>query len=156
MTIPFRTADIKALNTEDILKPWRWVLGTEVSLIAVTLLGDLFLLNSDGSISWLDSGTGTLEIVADNETTFETALENADNTDIWFGENLVQRMENAGKAVSAGQCYSYIQPPALDGTYEPDNFKVSDVLSHAQTYGAIMQSLQGLPEGTQVILESDE
>ena len=79
---------------------------------------------------------------------FEQAVADQDNNSLWFGHSLVDELRAAGKVLKPGECYSYIQLPMLGGEYEPDNFRVYDVLTHFRVWGPIHEQLHDLPDGT--------
>ena len=98
----------------------------------------------------LDAGNGTLERVADHELQWRTRLRNAGTADLWSGRALVARLVQSGLVLAPGQCFTYLQSPALGGSYEPSNFKASNLPQHFATWGPLLGAIKGLPDGTSV------
>jgi len=133
-----------------MLKFWRWLIPETHRPLFATALGDLFLSAPDGSVWWLDVGDGQLQAVAASEDEFRRAVTDPDNNCLWFGAALVDQLRAAGKVLAAGECYCYLQLPMLGGEYEPDNFRVFDVVHHFQVWGPIHEQLRDLPDGATV------
>ena len=50
-----------------------WLVGDDVQLLVVSVLGDLFLRNAEGQILWLDTGAARLSRVAESADEFKRA-----------------------------------------------------------------------------------
>jgi hypothetical protein len=133
-----------------MLEFWRWLIPTTYRPLFATALGDLFLAPPDGSIWWLDMGTGELQAVAASEGEFRRAVADPEHNGLWFGAALVDQLRSAGKVLALGECYSYLQLPMLGGSFEPANFRVCDVVHHFQVWGPIHERLRDLPDGATV------
>jgi hypothetical protein len=133
-----------------MLEFWRWLIPEALRPLFATALGDLFLAVPDGSGWWLDVGDGQLRFVAAGEDEFRRAVTDLDNNSLWFGAALVDRLRVAGKLLGTGECYCYLLLPMLGGAYEPDNFRVYDVVRHFRVWGPIHEQLRELPDGATV------
>lgn len=143
-------ATLADIDTGRLLEHWRWLVPEPARPLYATALGDLFLVEPGGEVSWLDMGNGQLQLVARSETDFERAAADSDNASLWFGASLVDRLIAAGKVLGSGECYSFLQLPMLGGEYEPNNFRVLDVVSHFRVWGPIHEQLRNLPDGATV------
>ncbi len=133
-----------------LLEHWRWLIPESSRPLFATALGDLFVIDPGGQVSWLDMGDGQLQPVATSEADFERAASDPDNASFWFGTTLVDQLLAAGKALGPGECYSYLQLPMMGSQYEPNNFGVCDVVSHFRIWGPIHEQLRNLPDGATV------
>jgi hypothetical protein len=136
------------VNIGRMLEFWRWLIPESHRPLFATALGDLFLAAPDGSVWWLDMGTGELKPVAANEDKFRTAIADPDNNSLWFGAVLVDELRAAGQVLKPGECYCYKLLPMLGGEFKPANFVVYDVVKHFRVCGPIHEQLHNLPDGT--------
>jgi hypothetical protein len=144
------------LDVGQMLQSWRWLIPETHRPLFATALGDLFLTAPDGSVGWLDMGTGQYEAVAANEEEFQRAAQDPENSSLWFGAGLVDRLRAAGKVLGPGQCYCYLQLPMLGGEYEPANFVIYDLNHHFQVWGPIHEQLHDLPDGATIEFKIEE
>ena len=144
---------LTGVDVDHMLEHWRWLLPTSYRPKFATALGDLFLVDADGRVTWLDVGRGTLEIVAEGEDAFESAATIADNLVDWFGKVLVDALRAAGNVLGPGECYSYRTLPLLGGRYEPQNFTKYPVARHFRVWGPIHEQLRDVPDGSGIRIE---
>ena len=133
-----------------LLENWRWLVGTDVQLVLVSALGDLFLSDTEGRILWLDVGAARVTQVAESSDEFKRLMQQTDHANEWFVPQLIGDLIVSGKHLTPGQCYSYKLPPMLNGKMELSNFDPTDLLLHCSIFGQIGQQTQNLPEGTKI------
>jgi hypothetical protein len=144
---------LDGIDKEQMLQFWRWLIPASRTLLFATALGDLFLTDADGQVFWLDVGSGRLQQIAANEAEFERAARDPENISLWFGAVLVDELRAAGRVLGPGECYCFLKLPLLGGEYEPDNFRVYDVVTHFRVWGPIHEQLRDLPDGTTIEFE---
>jgi hypothetical protein len=152
MTIDFRQF-IKALSKidlDDICSDWQWLLNNQYSPIMVSCSGDVFLADSKGAISWLDTGIGQLKKVADSTEQFFIALEDIDNIDNWLLASTVLDLIESGLILKENEVYSYKLMPIMNGDYSLTNFDATDISVHFSMTGQICRQLQNVPNGTKI------
>ena len=76
--------DITKIDLNDICSDWQWLLNNQYSPIMVSLSGDMFLVDENAAIFWLDTGKGKLKEIAESIEEFKSALEDLDNIDEWL------------------------------------------------------------------------
>jgi hypothetical protein len=121
-----------------------------MELIVVSSLGDMFLADAEGRVSWLDTGAGQLQQVASSRDEFKRLVQQRENADEWFVPELVGDLMSTGVQLSPGQCWSYKTPPILGGEIEPDNFEPADLSVHFSILGQIHRQVRHLPPGSQI------
>jgi len=152
MTIDYRQfiKDISKIDLDDICSDWQWLLNNEYTPIVVTLSGDMFLSDKEGSIHWLDTGTGQLKKVAHSSNDFFIGLEDIDNIDNWFLASTVLDLIDSGLTLKENQVYSYKLMPIMNGDYSVTNFDATDMSVHFSMTGQICRQLQNVPNGTKI------
>ena len=61
--------NIENLDSQRILKEWRWLVG-DMSILSLTKAGDLLLKDSDNKLWFLDVGIGKLKLITNNFSDF--------------------------------------------------------------------------------------
>lgn len=61
--------NIENLDSQRILKEWRWLVG-DMSILSLTKAGDLLLKDSDNKLWFLDVGIGKLKLISNNFSDF--------------------------------------------------------------------------------------
>jgi uncharacterized protein YkvS len=144
------TKDLNKIDLQDICSDWQWLLNNEYSPIMVSLSGDMFLSKVDGVISWLDTGTGQLEKIAENSAEFLLALTDLDNIDKWLLASTVLDLIESGLILKETEVYSYKIMPIMNGDYSIKNFDAMDISVHFSMTGQICRQLQNVPNGTKI------
>lgn len=142
-----RLADV---DIDQMLEFWRWLIPPTFCPLFATALGDLFLVDTEERIQWLDIGVGQLKQVASSIAEFEIAVADPDNASLWFGASFIDELRTTVKILDPQECYSYIQLPMLGGEYDPTNFRVYNVVTHFRVWGPIHEKLKDLPDGTKI------
>jgi len=55
--------DFSHIDNKRLLDDWEWLIGTEMTPILISSIGDMLLEDFSGSIYWLNIGDGNLENV---------------------------------------------------------------------------------------------
>lgn len=150
----FFLTELTAQPSQDALDAlrdaWRWLLGERWTPLLFSAIGDVFLQLPAGAIWWLSTATGDLQQVADSREQFIGLLE-GEQIDEWFLPGLVGTLRSQGKALSPGQCYSFVTLPVFAaGSFSAENMFPCDATEHFVLAGEIHQSIRGLPDGTPV------
>ena len=136
-----------------MLQDWGWILPSSFEVWIVNRFADLFIVQNDGSIWMLDTGSGAYKRMADSRDHFADRAEDADTFTDWFMVGAVDDMVASGQTLAHGQCYSYKLPPGLGGDYVLSNFMVTDLHVHLSVHGQIFGHTKDLPDGTPIKIE---
>ena len=147
------TVNIDHVDSEMLVKHWRWLIGDNMTPIMVSAIGDIFLRNYDDTIYWLETGVGELNQVAENPAQFAEMLDDAYIIDEWFLPQLVADLKVKGIELEPGKLYGFKQLPKLGGEYRASNFSLVDITKHFERTGKMLFKLKDLPEGTTVDLD---
>ena len=146
------TPDEASLRT--LRQSWNWLLGKDWSPVLFSILGDVFLRH-EKQVEWLNTGTGEITAVSEDEEAFREALA-TERADDWFMPGLVSALHEAGKRPGPGECFTYaIYPIFAEGRYEVANFAVVPAEEHFGRSGDLHRQLSELPDGTQVRLSNE-
>lgn len=136
---------------DEALADWRWLTGPDLQLWHVTLAGDAFLRNpADGSVHFLDTVAGKVELIAPGEAGFEAAIASRPNAEKWLMPDVVKGQASIGMRPAANQCLSFKIPPSLGGQLDPDNFETCDIVVHFSMAGQLHRQIKDLPPGTKI------
>jgi hypothetical protein len=143
------TPDEASLRT--LRQSWNWLLGEDWSPVLFSIWGDVFLRH-ENQVEWLNTGTGEITTVSEDEDAFREALA-TERGDDWFMPGLATALREAGKWPGEGECFTYaIYPIFAEGRYEVANFAVVPAREHFSLSGDLHRQLAELPDGTQVRL----
>jgi hypothetical protein len=140
---------VEGIDVGALLTEWRWLVGERYKPVLLTVLGDLFLEAPDGSIHWLQTGSGELDRVASNLDEFEQLMKKPEKVEEWFSPKLVGTLKAQGMELGPGQCYGYMNPPCLGGRNEPLNLTPGDLYVHFSILGQIAHQISEPRQATE-------
>jgi hypothetical protein len=132
----------------ELLETWTWLTGNDKTPVIITSIGDMFLVDGENKIYWLNAGEGILELVAETDSEFQAKLNDIEQAREWFMTGLVAEIKQSGKELAAGKLYSYVKLPVLGGSYTADNFILTDISVHFVLAGQVHEQIRDLPDGT--------
>ncbi|MGA7437979.1 MAG: T6SS immunity protein Tdi1 domain-containing protein [Luteibacter sp.] len=145
------TPDKEAIDA--LAASWSWCIGDTFTPLLFTALGDMFYETDEGSVFWLNTGTGEVERVADNVEAFNQLLRE-EIADEWLLPPLVEALIEAGKVCADGECYTYVTLPVFaEGEYTVENFNPVPAREHFEITGSVLHELQDVPDGTNVNID---
>lgn len=124
-TLPVSRSDWPVL-----LADWQSLIPQGSSLWLLTKFGDLFFTQPDEKIGMLQVSGFLYSVVANDQTDFREWLADPDKMSEWFLAPLVDRMDESGRLLGAGQCYSFVKALCLGGTPSAANVAVIPVENH--------------------------
>jgi len=138
-------------SSDEVLEDWRWLIGSQLQLWHVTVMGDALLRNvDDNSIHLLDTMNGSVKRIADSAAAFDVAIASTGNFENWLMPHVVDGQRAMGKRPTENECLSFSHPPALGGQVLPDNIDSCSIPVHFSIAGQIHQQIKDLPPGTPV------
>jgi hypothetical protein len=148
VTLDELTISGQGVDFEALLREWRWLVDETYSPVLLSARGDLFLAAPDGSIHWLQTGTGQFSRVASSLAEFERLKTLPEKVQEWFAPKLVGTLKAQGMELGPGQCYGYMNPPCLGGRNEPLNVEPADLYVHFNILGQIAYQINDAPPDT--------
>jgi len=146
---------IEAPLAQEAMAAWSWLFPEQWTPLICSMVGGIFLQARNGLVHWLDTGTGLIEQVSSSKEQFEATIRsNSPLVEEWFLPSLVERLHDAGKRASAGQCYAFtVLPVFAEGKYEPENMFVVPVSEQLVGIAGVHKQLSTLPDGSSVRIE---
>ena len=138
-------------KSPDLLRTWRWLIPESHSVVLVNLFADPMVESIDGTVHYLDTGSGNLEQLASSRDELHTLLLDPDNLRDWLMIPLVDRCRSNGLQLAEGQCYAFrILPIFKEGSYDPTNVFASTIQGYLDFAGQVHQQLADTPDGSTI------
>jgi len=156
MKISIDDLTVKFDNTsaDRLVERWVWLVGTDKTPILISAIGDMFLMDRDQKVYWLEVGGGELTLIADSVQAFEEKLTDIEQVEEWFLMDLTTSLRLSAIRLKDGQVYSYKKLPILGGDYTVENFAALDIREHFGYIGDIHKQIKDLPGGTRVQIKT--
>jgi Domain of unknown function (DUF1851) len=118
------------IDSQKILKPWKWLLGSDKEILVITKMGDLVMRNKAGHLFLLDTEEGSLEQLSNLYSDFyKNKLSSKQYLEI-FKPELIEDMQEDEKELGAEQVYGYKTLPILGGKRHPSNMYPVDMYKY--------------------------
>jgi hypothetical protein len=137
-------------HVEDALASWDWLVPSTIKPLLATALGDLFVVETSGAVSFLDIIAGTFQRVADSVTAWEQLLRDAEFLDSHFAPGFVSQLRESGAILAQGECYVPKHEPILGGSWELENWSPERWVWHLERQGRVHFAIKNLPDGEQI------
>jgi hypothetical protein len=133
--------DSDDIESERILKPWKWLLGKDKEILVITKMGDLLLRNKEGHLFFLNTTEGTFDQLSNYYSDFyKNRLTPKQYLEILKPE-LIEDMIEDEKFLHPGQVYAYKTLPVLGGKEHPDNLYPADIYKHFMATAYVHEQL---------------
>lgn len=132
--------DTSTIDSKKLLKAWNWLIPFETEIAMITQTGDAFLIEKDnGSILFLDTLDGELEVLADSLESFKQLLEDEEFVIDYFSCELIAPLLH--HQLPPNTIYGFKTPPVLGGEYHSDNLEIFDVEHHFSDMGMLWEEI---------------
>ena len=141
-------ADPQGDQLDRALESWSWIGIEGKRPIRVTAFGDVFFVDNEGTVWFLDTLGGSLSAVFGSTEEMDQALETEDGQDTFLFAGFVQRAVEEGMRLKPGECYDWKINPVIGGSVEFENIHVLDLVVAINVAGQIHEQTRHLPPGT--------
>jgi len=160
--------DHAGLDWPKLLSHWAWLLDDEMEVQPwlMNRFGDLFFVDEEGVVLWLNITDGEVSEVASSVDEFFELLESEDDSEDeedlgndagdWFLMGLVDEAAEAGLQLGPAQCYGFKDLPVLGGEFEASNLYLSSIEKYWAFCGSVHAQIDGLPDGAEVEIDIPE
>lgn len=132
---------------DDALESWRWLVERPVKPLIATALGDLFVLDEEKGVCFLDIQLGKFESVADSVEAWEDRLRDAEFLDQHFSPGLVLDLRESGVILARGECYAPKREVIFGGSWSTDNWSPERWVWRLERQGRVHFAIKDLPDG---------
>ena len=122
-------------------------------LVARNGFGDLFLRTIGGKVLWLNVHSGTLVEVSESESSFEDALRQSPERELWLAEQQMKTFAERGLKPNHLQCIGFKMPIVFaESVNVGENAYVADLYEQVSFLGDLHRQIADTPNGTKVRL----
>lgn len=140
------------LDSERLLREWRWLCPQSLTVIDRNAFGDLFLRDEAGAVYMLNVGSGDFRLIAESILKFKDLAKTPEKHGEWFAEQAVKAAEERGLVPGAEQCIGFSTPVVFAEGGGLDSAYVADLYEHVGFLGDIHRQIATLPDGTKIKL----
>jgi hypothetical protein len=140
--------NIENLDSQRILKEWRWLVG-DMSMLSLTKAGDLLLKDADKKLWFLDVGNGNLKLISNNFSDLFNRKLNEDVIKEILLPQLIDNLESEYR-LKSNEVFGYTLLPIFGGQYDNKNMYPLDIYEHYELCGEIHLKIKDLPDGTAI------
>jgi hypothetical protein len=141
------TIHLTALDTDDLLREWRWRVPKDYTPIQMTKFGDWFFTDPREHVHMLDLIEGTLQEVAPSIAAYNDLKNTPEKQNEWFLDGLVFRCAESRILLDPSQCYGWQVHPLLGGKLTIENIKVYSLRVYQSLMGQIFRQYQNHKPG---------
>jgi len=146
-------ASVSLGDVEAALRDWQCLHADLGKPILMSAVGDVFVEDTKGQVSRLDTGVGSISLVAESRSVFEAIASNSANLDEWFLKPVVAELRSKGLLLGHNQCYGFkILPIFREGSYDATNRFVLSAAEHLRLTADIIRQTQSLRDGESIEL----
>jgi hypothetical protein len=91
-----RTDQSETLDSERLLRSWRWLCPQSLTVIDRNAFGDLFLRDDSGRVHMLNVGLGDFSLIAESVPEFTELATTPERREEWFAERDVNAAAERG------------------------------------------------------------
>jgi hypothetical protein len=139
---------IPPANASRWLSSWTWATGEDARPVALTKFCDWLFERPDGAIYHLSIQDGSVERVAGSRRQLSEALATGEARDRYLSATFVERAERSGKRLAPDQCYSYVIPPVIGGSFDDGNVRPFGIGAYQLVMVQLTQLAKHVPKGT--------
>lgn len=145
---PSLLLELPAGDANRYLSWWTWAIGEDVAFRGLTTFGDWLFERADGSVHHLSILDASIERVCDSHRQLDAVLTHADAADRYLSSTFAQRAWRAGQRLQPGECFAFIVPPVLGGSFAVENIRPYPIGGYQLVMVQLTQLMRYVPEGT--------
>lgn len=131
---------------------WEWIGISPQKLYWVNKFGNIILKDKGGCYWLMRPEELSCAIIAWTEDEMAKLWKSDDFILDWEMTALVELAENKFPQSEPGQCFYFVTPPVLGGSYDIENIQTIPIMELIAFSGDIAYQIKDLPEGSQIKL----
>jgi hypothetical protein len=145
-----QNGDNETLDSERLLRGWRWLCPEALSVFDRSAFGDLFLRDEAGRVHMLDVGSGEFSLIAESISEFTELAKTPEMREEWFEERDVNAAVERGLVPGPGQCLGFYPPVVFAESDGLSSAYVIDLYDNVGCLGDLHRQIATLPDGAKV------
>lgn len=141
------TIPLSGLDTETLLRDWRWLVPTQFTPIQMSKFGDWFFSDLSGRVHYLDLIEGELRQIAPSIREYNHLKDVAEMRSEWFLDGFVFRCDAEGLHLGSSECYGWRIHPMIGGRFEFENIQVFSLPVYQSLMAQLLPRWRRLPPG---------
>ena len=141
------TIPLAGLDTEALLRDWRWLVPKEFTPVQISKFGHWFFSDPGGRVHHLDLIEGDLVQIAASIVDYNRLKDLAEKRAEWFLDGFVFRCDAEGLRLGSGECYGWRIHPMIGGKCEFQNIQVFSLLVYQSLMAQLLPQWKGLHLG---------
>jgi hypothetical protein len=146
----FQNGDNETIDSERLLREWRWLCPEALSVIDRSAFGDLFLRDEAGRVHMLDVGSGEFSLIAESISEFTELAKTPEMREEWFAEREVNAAVERGLVPGPGQCIGFYPPVVFAESDGLSSAYVIDLYDNVACLGDLHRQIATMPDGAKV------
>jgi hypothetical protein len=136
---------IEALNAE-----WRWIVPPVRAVMAVSSMGNVFLVDDHECYWWICPEELSAEIVARTAAELESVFTDPEAKADWQMSGIVDEMVDIYGELQIGECFGLMVPAVLGGEYSAQNIRRRCLYDYLRFTGDIARQTHDLKDGDKI------
>jgi hypothetical protein len=146
-------ASVRLEDVAQALQHWQCLYADLGRPILMSAVGDVFVEDAKGLVSRLDTGVGSVSLVAESRAAFDAAASDPANLNEWFLQPVVTELRLKGMLLGHNQCYGFtVLPMFKEGSYGATNRFVLSATEHLRFTADIIHQTRSLRDGESIEL----
>lgn len=141
------TIPLLGLDTEALLREWRWLVPREFTPVQMSKFGHWFFSDPRGRVHYLDLVEGDLREIAPSIAEYNRLKDLDAMRAEWFLDGFVFRCDAEGLRLEHGECYGWRIHPMIGGRFEFENIQVFSLMVYESLMGQLLPQWKRLPPG---------
>ena len=141
------TIPLSGLDTDALLRDWRWLVPGEFTPVQMSKFGHWFFSDPGGRVHYLDLIEGDLRQIAPSVGEYNRLKDVAEMRAEWFLDGFVFRCDAEGLRLGCGECYGWRIHPMIGGKFEFENIQVFSLLVYQSLMAQLLPQWKRLPPG---------
>jgi hypothetical protein len=142
--------DGETLDSERLLREWRWLCPQSLTVIDRNAFGDLFLRDDAGRVHMLNVGSGDFSLIAESVTEFTELAKTPERREEWFADQETNAAAERGLVPGPGQCIGFYPPATFAESDGLSSAYVTDLYDNVGWLGDMHRQIATLPDGAKV------
>jgi hypothetical protein len=139
------------LLAESVRTSWGWLAAIqELRPFALTLAGDVLLIDHGNAIYFLDTCYGVVERVASSSAALRSRLQDHGFARAILRTNLVLELRSRRIVAKYNQCFAFVLSPRIGGIAQADQMHPIDFRVHLDLLGQMARGLQHMDVGDEL------